>query len=246
MSLKKTESSLVLILIPTLNEAGNISRQVEDAFRFAPHAHILVIDDDSQDGTPAIVQQLAAVHRGKLHLMERRGQKGLGRAYLDGMNWGLEAGYETFVEMDADGSHDAAHLPALLHHARHFDVVIGSRYIPGGSTVNWSHRRRFISRAGSLYARTILNMPFKDLTGGYNVWSRSALESIRLDLVKSEGYAFQIEMKYRSFLAGCKIMESPITFADRRVGQSKMSGSIVQEAILRVWNLRRIRIEKAA
>lgn len=245
MTTPVAEEATVLILIPTLNEAENIVRQVEDAFRFAPSAHILVIDDDSKDGTPQIVQQLIPRHESRLHIMERRGNPGLGRAYLDGMAWGLERNYQTFVEMDADGSHDASHLPALLHKAQAFDVVVGSRYIPGGSTVNWSKRRRLISRAGSWYARTILGMNLRDLTGGYNVWSRASLAKIGLQNVRSEGYAFQIEMKYRAFLAACTLTESPIIFADRRVGQSKMSGSIVREAMLRVWKLRGIKQNKS-
>ncbi len=231
----------VLVMIPTLNEAENIARQIEETLRFVPQAHVLVIDDDSRDGTSSVVEEVAQRHPAQVHLLVRKGERGLGTAYLRGMNWGLERSYQTFVEMDADGSHDAAHLPAMLLSARNHDVVIGSRYVDGGSTVNWGLSRRLISRCGSLYSRMVLGLKIRDLTGGYNVWSRSSLLAIDLAAVRSEGYAFQIEMKYRAALRGCSLVEAPITFADRRIGQSKMSGKIVREAIFRVWQLRKLR-----
>jgi dolichol-phosphate mannosyltransferase len=175
----------------------------------------------------------------RIHVMHRAGKEGLGTAYLAGFAWGLERGYDYLLEMDADFSHDPRYLPALIGAARDgADMVIGSRYVEGGGTVNWGLGRQFISRAGGVYARTILGLPVQDPTAGFVCYRRSALEAIALDEIHSNGYSFQIEMKYRISQAGLKIVEVPIVFEDRRVGQSKMSRAIFAEALLMVWRLR--------
>jgi len=162
----------------------------------------------------------------------------LGTAYITGFRYALEQGAKYVFEMDADFSHDPAYIPRLLEAAQEYDVVVGSRYVAGGGTANWGLVRRLVSRGGSLYARIILGMPIWDLTGGFNCWRRRVLEAIDLEAVSSNGYAFQIEMKYRAFRRGFRLVEEPIVFVDRRVGQSKMSGSIVREALWKVWQLR--------
>jgi dolichol-phosphate mannosyltransferase len=228
-----------LVIIPTYNEAENIEEVVRATLKHEPHAHILVVDDNSKDQTQNIVRSLQKDLPGTLHMITRAGKLGLGTAYIAGFKWALARSYQTIIEMDADLSHDPAVVPQMLQTFKQgADVVIGSRYVPGGGTVNWGLGRKLISRFGSLYARTILGLRIRDLTGGYNAWSRRVLEKISLDQVKSEGYSFQIELKYRAHKAGFTLKEIPITFADRRAGQSKMSGKIVLEAMIRVWKLR--------
>jgi dolichol-phosphate mannosyltransferase len=175
---------------------------------------------------------------GLVHLLEREGKKGMGTAYLAGFAWALERDYDAVVEMDADLSHDPRALPTLIGLLPDADVVIGSRYVPGGGTEDWSRLRMAISRFGSFYARVILGLPIRDLTGGFNGWKRRVLETLPLDQVRSEGYSFQIELKLRAARAGFRLVETPIVFIDRRVGQSKMSWKIVAEAVVRVWLLR--------
>ena len=238
MSVSEMTSDMTLIIIPTYNEALNIAEAIEGVWRHAPGAHILVVDDNSRDGTRDIVLKIKQDHDQKVHLLERAGKLGLGTAYIAGFHWALARGYAIIIEMDADLSHDPSLVPKMVERlASECDVAIGSRYIAGGGTVNWGLGRRLISRGGSLYARTILRMKVRDLTGGFNAWNRVVLETIDLDQVKSEGYSFQIELKYRAARLGFRLMELPIIFADRRAGQSKMSGKIVVEAMLRVWLL---------
>lgn len=228
-----------LIIIPTYNEEENIEEVITTALRHEPSAHILVVDDNSKDQTQVIVRNLQKEKPETIHMLTRAGKLGLGTAYIAGFKWALARSYQTIIEMDADLSHDPAIVPAMLTTFKDgYDVVIGSRYVDGGGTVNWGIGRKIISRFGSLYARTILSMTIRDLTGGYNAWSRKVLEGISLDNVKSEGYSFQIELKFRAHRAGFRIKEIPITFADRRAGQSKMSGKIIVEAMMRVWKLR--------
>ena len=233
-----TQSS-VLIIIPTYNEAENITEVIETAWHHSPGAHILVVDDNSRDGTRDIVLKIKQGRDDNLHLMGRAGKLGLGTAYIAGFKWALERDYEFIIEMDADLSHDPSIVPKMMQRfsTGQCDVVIGSRYVAGGGTVNWGLGRKIISRCGSFYARTILQMTIRDLTGGFNAWSRKVLSTIDLDQIKSEGYSFQIELKYRAARAGFRLEELPIIFADRRAGQSKMSGRIVVEAMLRVWFL---------
>lgn len=226
-----------LVIVPTYNEAENVGSLVDEVFQAVPSLHILFVDDNSRDGTRDIIRQKQDQHPGTVHLIERPGKMGLGTAYLTGFAWALEKGYDAVIEMDADFSHNPKDLVRILSELGREAAVAGSRYVRGGGTVNWSLGRKIISRGGSLYAMSILRLPIRDLTGGFNGWSRPVLEKIDLKSIKSEGYAFQIEMKYRATLAGFKVSEIPITFVDRRAGQSKMSSKIVIEAMGRVWKL---------
>ena len=232
-----------LVIIPTYNEKENVAAITGAVLRATgSDVDVLVVDDNSPDGTGTIVRELIANDGGdasRLKLLSRPGKQGLGRAYIAAFKWGLERGYETLVEMDADFSHRPEDLVKLLEARRgSSDFAVGSRYVPGGRTVNWGLLRKIISRGGSLYARLILGYPLSDWTGGFNAWSRKVLETIGLDRIASDGYSFQIELKYRSLSGGFKGVEVPIVFEDRRVGKSKMSSRIVFEALARVWGMR--------
>jgi dolichol-phosphate mannosyltransferase len=227
-----------LIVVPTYNERDNVDEVVARFLAEVPAANLLFVDDNSPDGTGEVLDGIAARDK-RVHVMHRPGKLGLGTAYLDGFRWGLARGYEFLFEMDADFSHDPKYLPGMLALAEGgADVVVGSRYVAGGGTENWGVGRKIISRGGSLYARTILGVKVRDLTAGFICWRRRALEAIELEAVRSNGYSFQIEMKYRALQAGLSIVETPIVFADRRIGQSKMSRAIFVEALLMVWKLR--------
>lgn len=227
-----------LVCIPTYNERDNLEAIARAALKADPRVDLLVIDDDSPDGTGAIADALAQSDR-RAHVLHRPAKEGLGRAYLDGFRWALARPYSFILEMDADFSHDPKYLPALIDRAEAgADLVLGSRYVPGGGTVNWGAVRRWVSRAGSLYARTILRLPQHDLTGGFKCFRRRVLESMDLAAIHSTGYAFQIELTYRAMRKGFRVEEIPIVFEDRRVGQSKMSKAIVLEALAMVWKLR--------
>ncbi len=231
-------ASRTLIVVPTYNERDNVEHVARHFLAPIPSAHILFVDDNSPDGTGEILDRLAAADD-RLHVLHRPGKLGLGTAYLDGFAWGLARAYDLFFEMDADFSHDPTYLPGMVDLAeRDADVVIGSRYVAGGGTRNWGLGRKIISRGGSIYARTILGVSVRDVTAGFVCWRRQALEAIDLAAIKSNGYSFQIEMKYRAILAGLRLVETPIVFVDRRVGQSKMSRRIVAEAMQMVWKLR--------
>ncbi|MBL9106232.1 MAG: polyprenol monophosphomannose synthase [Myxococcales bacterium] len=232
-----------LILVPTYNERDNLEVAVSSALAAVPEAHVLVLDDNSPDGTGELADRLAAADP-RVHVRHRPGKQGLGRAYLDGFAVGLAdpRGYTHFISMDADGSHDPAHLPELLAacHAGDggADVVIGSRYVRGGATRDWSAARKLLSRGGGLYARTILGMRVRDLTAGYVCYARRVLADLDLAGVAASGYGFQIEMKYRAFRRGWVLRETPIVFPERTRGQSKMSPAIAAEALGLVWRLR--------
>lgn len=226
-----------LVIVPTYNEAENIGPLLEAIFAKAPQVNVLVVDDGSPDGTGRIVHEISQKDQ-RVHLLSRTKKDGLGKAYIAGFHWGLAKGYEALVEMDADFSHRPEDLVKILEAIQHNDFVVGSRYVAGGSTKNWSLLRKIISRGGSLYSRMILGFPLNDWTGGFNAWTRKALETIRLETVQSNGYSFQIELKYKALRGGCKGAESPILFEDRRVGQSKMSSKILLEALYRVWLIR--------
>lgn len=228
----------ILVIIPTFNEADNISHLIEEIFIESPQVHILVVDDNSPDGTAQKVRGLSAHQEGKVHLLLRPGKQGLGRAYVAGFCWGLEKGYEIFIEMDADFSHRPKDLPLLLEKLAHYDYVVGSRWIEGGGTLNWNWLRKLISVGGSIYSRFILGYPLRDWTGGFNGWKAQVLRAVNIGEVHSEGYTFQIELKYRASCLGFRGCEVPIVFDERREGQSKMSGKIVLEALYRVWWLR--------
>jgi dolichol-phosphate mannosyltransferase len=227
-----------LIVVPTYNERDNV-REVAARFLAAlPGTDLLFVDDNSPDGTGQLLDELAAAEP-RIHVMHRAGKLGLGTAYVEGFGWGLARGYAYLFEMDADGSHDPKYLPQMLALAEDgADVVVGSRYVPGGGTENWGLGRKIISRGGGLYARTVLGIDLRDVTAGFVCWRRAALEAIDLSTITSNGYSFQIEMKYRAVNRRLRVVETPIVFIDRRVGQSKMSRAIFVEALLKVWGLR--------
>ena len=227
-----------LICLPTYNERENLEPMVR-ALRGLPleDPHVLVIDDNSPDGTGEIAGRLAGDDDG-VHVLHRERKEGLGPAYLAGFRWGLAAGAERIFEMDCDFSHDPNDVPRLAAAVDEADLALGSRYVPGGGTRNWGLLRRFISRGGSLYAQLLLQLGIRDLTGGFKCYRREVLERIDLDAITSLGYAFQIETTYRAIRAGFRVVEVPITFVDREVGASKMSLGIVLEAIWKVPALR--------
>jgi glycosyltransferase involved in cell wall biosynthesis len=231
-----------LVILPTYNEAGTIEEVIAGVLRSTPDVDVLVVDDASPDGTGAIADRLAAGER-RVHVMHRPGKGGLGPAYLAGFRHGLERGYAALIEMDSDLSHDPADVVRLLAAADAADLVIGSRYVPGGSTVNWSRFRRLLSRAGTLYAKGMLGLPLSDATSGFRCYRRAVLENIPLGEIHTEGYAFQIELAWRAWILGFRTVEIPIVFTERREGASKMSRAIVIEALWRVlrWALKRAR-----
>jgi dolichol-phosphate mannosyltransferase len=229
-----------VVLIPTYNEKENLEAIVEAILAAQPGFEILVIDDASPDGTGEIADRLAEADP-RVHVLHRQGKEGLGRAYLAGFGWALEApgDYTHVFEMDADFSHDPKYLQPMLQACLDgADLSIGSRYVEGGGTVDWPLSRRLISRGGGMYSRTVLGMKVRDLTAGFICYTRGALERIPLDEVQTSGYGFQIEMKYRCHKMGLRIAEVPIVFADREQGTSKMSGGIFAEALALVWKLR--------
>ncbi|MFP5520016.1 MAG: polyprenol monophosphomannose synthase [Bdellovibrionia bacterium] len=227
-----------LVIIPTYNEKENIANIITAVFAQNLGVHILVADDNSPDGTAQIVKSLQEKFPEQLHLLSRPGKQGLGKAYLAGFKWGIDHGYDALVEMDADFSHRPQDLGPLIAKLEQADFAVGSRYVSGGGTVNWGLMRKIISRGGGIYSRLILGFPLNDWTGGFNAWKKNVLLGIGLENVKSEGYSFQIELKYKALKKGFVGAESPIIFEDRRVGHSKMSFKIVIEAFYRVWLMR--------
>jgi dolichol-phosphate mannosyltransferase len=226
------------LILPTYNEAENIAPFVEAVqAELPPGAQVLIVDDSSPDGTGEIADRLAGVEP-RVSVLHRAAKKGLGPAYIAGFRRALDDGAELVLEMDCDFSHDPDDVPRLIEAADGADLVLGSRYVPGGRVEDWGALRRFVSRAGSLYAQVLLAVPVRDLTGGFKCYRRAVLERIDLDAVAARGYAFQIETTYRALRAGFRVVEVPIRFADRRVGTSKMSPAIATEAIWRVPSLR--------
>lgn len=226
-----------LIIMPTFNEAENLPLILDSIHQVVPEVHILVVDDGSPDGTGDLADQRAADDE-RISVLHRQGKLGLGSAYIAGFKWGLERDYDLIGEMDADFSHDPKYLPTMIAALDDADMAIGSRYVKGGGTENWGLARRFISRGGGTYARTVLGMKVRDLTAGFVMYRRATLEAIDLDAVGAAGYGFQIELKYRVHRQGLRIVEFPIVFPDRIRGESKMSGGIFMEAIVLVWKLR--------
>jgi dolichol-phosphate mannosyltransferase len=223
----------VLVIVPTYNEVENI-RLITGRLRVAvPEAQLLIADDNSPDGTGEVADELAA-DDDHVQVLHRAGKEGLGAAYVAGFRWALEHGYDVIVEMDADGSHAPEELPRLLNALRDADVVLGSRWVPGGKVVNWPRRREVLSRGGSFYTWLALGLPVKDATGGFRAYRAEVLQKIDLDTVNSQGYCFQIDLATRSWRSGFRVVEVPITFVEREYGQSKMSSSIVSEALWRV------------
>jgi dolichol-phosphate mannosyltransferase len=226
-----------VVCLPTYDERENIEPITAAILAATDEVDILVIDDNSPDGTGQIADAIAA-REPRVHVLHRAGKQGLGKAYLAGFAWALARGYALVLEMDADFSHNPAYLPRMLARAAEADVVLGSRNVKGGGTVNWGLGRKVLSRGGSFYARTILGLGVRDLTGGFKCFRREVLEAIDLATVECSGYAFQIELTYRAARKGFRIAEIPIVFEDRRVGHSKMSQRIVLEAIRKVWTIR--------
>ena len=227
--------SRILVIIPTYNEVENLRPIVQRVRTSVPAAHILIADDNSPDGTGRLADDLAAADD-HLHVLHRLGKEGLGAAYLAGFAWGIEAGYDVLVEMDADGSHQPEQLPDLLAAMVDADLVLGSRWVKGGRVVNWPKSRELLSRAGNLWARIALGIPLRDATGGYRVFRRETLLGLGLDDVASAGYCFQVDLAWRALKAGYRVVEVPITFVERERGDSKMSRRIVVEAlVLTTW-----------
>jgi dolichol-phosphate mannosyltransferase len=223
----------VLVVIPTYNERDNVEAIVERVTASVAEANVLIVDDHSPDGTGKIADEIAAADP-RVHVLHRTAKAGLGGAYIAGFGWGLEHGFDVLVEMDADGSHAPEQLSRLLDALRDADLVIGSRWVPGGTVVNWPKSRELLSRGGNLYTRIALGIDLRDATGGYRAYRRAVLEEIDYRSVVSEGYCFQVDLAWRAARGGFRVVEVPITFAERERGESKMSGSIVREALWRV------------
>ena len=224
-----------LVIIPTYNEAINLKLLVPNILHQGPF-DLLIVDDNSPDGTGEVAEQFARRFPGRVEVLHRSGKLGLGTAYVRGFHTAIEQGYDLVFEMDADYSHDPRYLPTFLQMAESADLVIGSRYIPGGDTPNWSALRKFVSGGGNIFARTVLRIPVKDCTSGYRCYRTSALRSLNLDAIRAQGYAFQVEMAYNFWKCGFRVREVPIVFVDRRVGKSKMSRKIFIEGF--TWVLR--------
>jgi dolichol-phosphate mannosyltransferase len=237
---QKDATLRTLIIIPTYNERENLPLLLRDIFSFVPKTDVLVVDDNSPDGTGELADQLS-LQDARIHVLHRPGKLGLGTAYIAGFKYAIAQGYGAAFEMDADFSHDPRYLPDMLRAIEHADLVIGSRYTAGGATPNWSLSRRMISGCGNIFARVMLGIPVQDCTGGFRCYRRHVLEEIELDSVQSRGYAFQVELTHRVLQGGFKIVEVPITFMDRRLGVSKMSRAIVIEAFTYVLRARFIK-----
>lgn len=234
--LSSKPSDRTLVIIPTYDERDNLPLIVDRVRNATPWVHILVVDDNSPDGTGELADELAADYKDELFVMHREGKGGLGGAYIAGFKWGLEKGYTVLCEMDADGSHAPEQLKRLLNAIDEGpDMVLGSRYVPGGTVVNWPKKREILSRGGNIYSRMALGVKINDITGGYRAYRREVLETIDLEAVGSVGYCFQIDLAWRAIQAGFDVVEVPITFTEREIGESKMSGNIITEAFGKVF-----------
>lgn len=221
----------VLVIMPTFNEAGNIERATSELFKFNPDVSLLVVDDGSPDGTGQLAEQLAAKDK-RISVLHRKDKQGLGAAYIAGFNYAFGMDFDFVVEMDADGSHRAEDLTKLLAICQDNDLVIGSRYVRGGKTQNWPLHRQWLSRGGNIYAKIMLGSKLNDMTAGFRVFRSSFLQGMDLATISARGYSFQIEMAYRTIQLGGRTAEVPITFVEREIGESKMSGNIVVEALM--------------
>ncbi|HET6393176.1 MAG TPA: polyprenol monophosphomannose synthase [Blastococcus sp.] len=232
-------SARVLVIVPTYNEVENLERILERLHASVPDAHALVVDDGSPDGTGELADKLAAPD-GRVHVLHRSAKQGLGQAYVAGFRWALGHGYDVLVEMDADGSHAPEQLPDLLAALDSADLALGSRYVPGGAVTDWPVHRLLLSRLGNRYTRWALRLPLADATGGYRAVRADLIDRLPFADVASQGYCFQVDWVWRAVRGGARVVEVPITFAERQFGRSKMSGSIVREALVRVtvWGLR--------
>jgi glycosyltransferase involved in cell wall biosynthesis len=233
-----TAGARVLVVVPTYNELANLEPILDRLRASVPEAHALVVDDGSPDGTGQLAEKLAAAEP-RVHVLHRPGKAGLGPAYVAGFRWGRARGYDVLVEMDADGSHAPEQLPRLLAALDDADLVLGSRYVPGGEVTDWPAHRLLLSRAGNRYTRWALRLPLADATGGFRAARASLIDRLPFDEVASQGYCFQVDWAWRAWRDGARVVEVPITFAERTYGRSKMSGSIVREALVRVtvWGL---------
>jgi dolichol-phosphate mannosyltransferase len=229
----------VLVIVPTYNEAENIERILQRLTASVPAAHALVVDDGSPDGTGQLAEKLAD-QDARVHVLHRSAKAGLGRAYVAGFRWARAHGYDVVVEMDADGSHAPEQLPRILTALETADLVLGSRYVPGGEVADWPAHRLLLSRAGNRYTRWALRLPLNDATGGFRAARGELIDRLSFDDVASEGYCFQVDWAWRAVRAGARVVEVPITFTERTFGRSKMSGSVVGEALVRVtvWGLK--------
>lgn len=232
-----SDYSKSIVIIPTLNEKENLKELIPQIFGLMPGISVLIVDDNSKDGTGELVKSLAE-HFKSLLILNRKSNFGYGHSSIDGFKWVFEKQYENIVTMDADFSHDPNSIPAMLGMLNLSDITIGSRYVRGGGIKNWHIFRRILSKFANFYVRLILGLPVSDATSGFNSYRVSALKKINLDEIKSEGYAFLVELKYRLFRAGCRFSEHPILFSERREGQSKMSSKIIWESVLLPWKLR--------
>jgi dolichol-phosphate mannosyltransferase len=235
-------SERALVILPTYNEVENLPTIVEAVLELGEIYHVLIIDDNSPDGTGRVADALAQRHQDRVQVIHRSGKLGLGTAYIQGFRHALAKGYGFAFEMDADGSHNPSDLPRLLEAARGAHLALGSRYMPGGGIKDWPAHRLLLSRLGALYSRLLLGLPVSDPTGGFKCFRAEALRALDLDAIRSNGYAFQIEVTYRLYRKGYKIVEVPITFVERRSGSSKLGSGIVLEALLMVPRLRLMRL----
>lgn len=226
-----------IVVVPTFNELENVPSLIDAIGANLPEAHILIVDDNSPDGTADLVKSIMKTNK-KVHLMQRTGKMGLGTAYCDGFSWALEKGFDVIMEMDADFSHDPKDLPRFIQEIEHNDLVIGSRYSTGVNVINWPLSRLILSYGANVYTQIITGMPIKDATGGFKCFRAETLRKINLSSIVTNGYGFQIEMNYRVWKSGGRIKEIPIIFVDRRSGVSKMNKKIIYEAIFLVWKLR--------
>lgn len=232
-----TRGGKILVVTPTFNEAENIPKLIPAVLRQAPNIDMLIVDDGSPDGTGRIVREIMA-NNSRVHLMERAGKQGLGTAYVAGFKYAIANGYDFVFEMDADFSHNPNDIPVFLETIKAYDLVIGSRYIRGVRVLNWPMNRLLLSYSANVYTQIITGLPVRDATGGFKCYRIDALKAIDLDKIRSNGYAFQIEMSFKVWKKGFRLVEIPIIFADRRSGVSKMSRNIVYEAVFMLWKLR--------
>ncbi len=236
-----SEIQKVLVVMPTYNERENVPQIVPQVLEQGPGIEVLVVDDNSPDGTGQVVDEMAQ-RNPRIHVIHREGKLGLGTAYIAGFKWALARDYQLVFEMDSDFSHNPKHIPEFLEAVQHHDLVLGSRYLNGVTVINWPMSRLLLSWFANHYSRIVTGLPFTDTTGGFKCYRREVLEAIALDAIRSEGYSFQIETTFRAWRKGFKIGEISIIFSDRTEGSSKMSGKIVREAVWRVWKLRLMRI----
>jgi len=229
-----------IVVVPTYNERENLGQLVEKIAQYVPDLHILIVDDNSPDGTGELAEELSRENSGRVFVLHRDRKQGLGRAYLAGFGEALQRGYECILQMDADLSHDPSYLPGLLSLIRKFDLVLGSRYVHGINVVNWDFKRLLLSKLATKYVQMVTGMPFTDATGGFKCWRAAALQAVGLDDVFSNGYLFQIEMTYKAYRKGLRVGELPIIFYERNLGKSKMNWAIIWEAL---WGVIRLRIK---